>query len=330
MADSLNRMVQERRGMLPPYHRGWADFLTAMLAGDGSRAYTAVRATAELAPYARAWYNAGYVAIALDRPQEALDALDHLDPDRGDMRGWSSYWTQRTHALHLLGAHDRELEAARAMRARFPDRRVGLVLEARALAALGREAAIDSVLLLAQPLPPTTYWSQGAAMVVAAEELIAHGQPTSGRRRMEGAVQWFRSQLAVTPDERGHRYWLASALYHLGQWEASEALFSELARLEPDRLQYRGLAAVAAARTRAPDAERLIGVAQPHERGTHTGFRARVAAARGDGPRAAALFADAVRDGVDGLAWWHATAYLDLVPLQSMRDAMPGSLRVRR
>ncbi|MGH7719097.1 MAG: hypothetical protein ACREON_09675, partial [Gemmatimonadaceae bacterium] len=64
-----------------------------------------------------------------------------------------------------------------------------------------------------------------------------------------------------------------------------------------------------------------------YERGDHTAFRARLAAIRGDQKRAASLFADAIRMGVDGLPWLHASAHVDLTLLAAVRSSLPVSLR---
>ena len=90
------------------------------------------------------------------------------------MRDWPTYWSQRAYAAHLLGDHDRERSYARTMRARHPDQRVSWVIEARALAAMGRGQALDSLFVAAATLDPDVYWSQGAMYVVAGEELAAH------------------------------------------------------------------------------------------------------------------------------------------------------------
>jgi len=326
-ADSMLQALRPQRAALSAYHRGWSDFLEAMLVSDGPRALESIRLTAALAPQSRAAYDLARVSLEMDRPHEAREVLDRLSPDRGDMRGWSSYWTQRTHALHLLGEHARELEDARELRARFPARRVALALEARALAAMGRDAAIDTLLAGARALPPTTYWSQGAALVVAGEELVAHGRAAEGRKRLEQAVDWFTRQLAVTPGDRAHREWLASALYDLGRWQESSALFASLRRDFPERLKYRGLAALAAARVGRADADSLLGAPAPHEVGTHTAYRARLAAVRGDPARAAALLADATRAGVGALPWLHAEGHMDLALLAGVRELLPVSVR---
>jgi tetratricopeptide (TPR) repeat protein len=266
-------------------------------------------------------------ALDTDQPEEALAALERIDPDRGELRGWSSYWTQLSYALHLTGAHERELAATRALRARYPDRSVGLVLEARALGALGRDGAVDSLIVANADVPTSTYWSHGAAYVVAGEELLAHGHPLAAARLFRSGEAWLRQQLVITPDERVHRYWLGSVLYDLREWSAAAEALRELARDFPERLQYRGLAAVSLARIGDPRAEAVLGDAAPHERGDHAHFRARLAAVYGDTTRAAALFAEAARMGMDGLPWLHASAYHDLLLLRGVQAALPKSLR---
>lgn len=326
-AAALYRTVAARRATLNHYEQLWTDYLGAVLSGDGIRAHTFVRQAAELAPNSRMSYSLAVAALSIDRPAEALATLEKIDPDRGDLRGWSSYWTQLTHALHLTGAHDREREAARALRMRFPDRRVGLVLEVRAVAADGDTAAVEALLAQGEALAPATYWSQAAALVTAGEELIAHGRPASGRRYLERAIQWCHSQLEVVPGYESHRYWLGSALYDLGRWQEAAPIFQELRQEFPARLDYQGLAVLARARLLGKSAGDAMGDWRLAERGRHTFFRARLAAVNGDIDRALALVGEAVAAGVDGLPWMHAAAYNDLELLGARRTSLPQSLR---
>ena len=327
--DVVLRLARARRGELSEYDRAWQEFLEQRLAGNGDRALLAIRRAAESAAGSRALYAYAQLANYTDRPREALDALRRLDPDRGAMRGWSSYYTELTHALHLLGEHERELAAARQLRARFPERRVGLSLEVRALGALGRAAVIDSLITAALPLSPADYWSQGAAMVIAGEELMAHGRQAEGTAYLRRAVAWLDAQLGMAPTDRSHRYWMGSALYDLGRYAEAAPHFEGIARDYPERIQFRGLVAVTAARLGATtaEAEARLGPSAPHERGEHTAWRARIAAVRGDARSAASLFAEAIRLGVTGLPWWHATAHNDLVLLRDVRGSLPGALK---
>jgi len=328
-ADSLVRLLRGRTAPLGEYHRHWLATLAARLEGDGQGALAAARRAAASAPAGQAGYNVAHLALEVDRPAEALAVLERLDPERGELRSWSSYWTQLTHALHLLGHHERELVAARTLRTRFPDRRVGIVLEARALAALGRIGALDTLAAGTADLAPSTYWSQGAAEVVAGEELLAHGRRIDGRARLERAAAWLSARLAERGDttaRAAHRYWLGSALYNLGRPADALPHFRALVRHQPERLDYRGLLALAETRLGRRDAEARLAEAQPRSRGGALAFRARLAAVRGDTTAALALFADAVSAGVAGLPWLHASANADLEMLGGARIGLPGSL----
>ena len=331
-ADTVLRMLRARRAALSEYHRHVSESLEALLAADGERYVASLRRAVTIAPGSRAAYNLAMGLMSIDRPVEALALLDSLDPDRGEMRGWSSYWTQLTHARHLTGAHEKEVDAARALRVRFPDRRVGIVLEARGLAALGWYSALDSLIDSTLALPPTTYWSQGAAMIVAGEELVAHGDSARGRAWLERGAAWLDQQLAVDATHSGHRYWLGSALYDLGRWREAARTFESLVEEFPDNLSYRGPHALAVARADGPaDGERRFADAPATDLGDHFVVRARLAAIAGDIPRASSLLADAKRHGIGGMAWLHATGRPELDAIERAGGVVPVSLAgVRR
>lgn len=315
--DSTLGSLRQRRLPISPYHEHQVQQLEAMLAGDGEAALRAIRRAYDMSPAGRAGYNVGVLEIRLNRPRDALRTLEQLDPDHGSLLGWSSYWTQLAHAHHLLGDHARELAAAREMRARFPDRRVALALETRALAAAGLVAEVDSAIVRGAGQSPDTYWSAGAAMVIAGEEFLAHGREADGRAILRRAVSWFANQLARTPDHEDHRYWIGLALYNLGEWTDAAPYFRTLTRDVPGRFVYRGLAALTAARLGQPGADTLLGPPPSHNRSEYLTFRARIAAVQGDVDRAFSTFAEAFRSGFEGFPWIHATAVRDLEPLRA-------------
>jgi len=316
-ADTALQVARRSRSSLSEYHDLLVQYFDALLTSDGQRALDVIRRASAIAPGARGNYNLAVAALSANLPREALTALEALDPDRGTMRGWSSYWTQLGHALHLLGEHRRELDAARSMRARYPDRSFGYILVVRALGALGRTTEIDSVLVAMSTVAPNTYWSQGAAMVVAGEELQAHGFRQEAGRYFERATHWLANQLVRDPEHRAHRYWLGSARYDAGRFAEAAPYFQALAREFPDRAEYRGWAAVTLARRGQPDeALRSLGDPPHYLPGSHSIFRARIAAIAGDGDRAFDLFSEALRQGVDGFPWVHASAFHDLEALR--------------
>lgn len=317
LADSLVQAVLERRGALDPYHLAITENIEASLRGDTPGALAASRRATELAPGSRARYNLALALATLNRPAEALAQLDSLDPDRGPMRGWPAYWSQRSYSLHLLGRHDEELAAAEEMHARHPEQRVAWVVMARAHAAAGELAALDSVLARAEALPPDVYWSQGAMRVVAGEELLAHGRPDDALRYLAAGERWLRERLAAVPDQDDHREWLVSALMGQQRWDDAERLVTQRLRELPGHTTTRGLGAVLA--TRRGDrvrAEALLSSVDPWDRGTMLMFRARVAAVVGQRDSALAYLREAVATGVGSWHWVHGAAWHDLATLR--------------
>lgn len=317
LVDTLLAELDRRRGELNEYEDYQRQYLAAVMGSDAPRALTAIRAAARVAPGTRAGYNAALTALTLNRVEEAHAHLQALDPERGLMRGWSSYWTQLTHALHLLARHEEELAAARTARTRYPDRRVNLVLESRALAALGRTPDLDSLLAASEALPTDTYWSQGAMMIIAGEELMVAGRPEDGEAYLRRAIEWLRPRVSEPGTSYGHRQWLAAALYHLGEDDEAGRVLALLRAERNDELRFRGRAALVVARRQgAAAALRLLGEPRGHEIGEHTLYRALIAAIVGDADRAIGLLTEALGRGIDGWAWVHTAAWRDLAPLQ--------------
>lgn len=312
VADSLVSRARAQRRELGVYNESSLRFIEALSQGDGRKARDAIRRAAELSPNSRAGFDLAAALLNAGFAREALEQLRKMDPDRGAMRGWSSYWTQLSHAAYLIGDYDGSIRAAREMQRRYPDRRVAQVLEARALAAAGDTRRLDSALTAWESLPSNVYWSQGGAMIVAGEELIRRGEVENGRRYSERGVAWLMSRLVATPNDRGHRDWLINGLYDLGRDDEARVAIESLAREFPDRLRFRGLAAMLAIRRgdRA-GAEAWLKGTTPREAGELLGYRARMAAIQGDTEGAVALLTNALDQGIEGFSWLPGTAYRD-------------------
>ena len=314
--DTLLTELRRRDLPLAPYHELMGEYLRALLRGDGLRALATIRQAEQAGPHPRGGYAVAWAALNVYRPYEAREVLRRLDPTQGMLRSWAPYWTQRAHAEHLVKDHDAELATVRAMRAQHPDSRVAAVLEVRAAAALGRDALVDSLLDAAASLPPDSYWSYGAALVVAGEEFAAHGRGFRSNAYYKRAIAWLGTQLARDPRSRVHRYWLGSALYDAGRWPEAEPWFASLARDFPDRLDYRGMYALCRARGgHHADAARILGPRPAYNPGAHTVMRARLAAVAGHDDEALTLLSQAVAEGYEGWAWFHAVAFRDMSPL---------------
>ena len=97
LTDSIVREIHLREAKLGDYQRLRLESLDALVAGDGEAEVIALRKASAEAPASMATYNLAVASLATDRPDEALRALESLEPERGDMRGWSSYWTTARH-----------------------------------------------------------------------------------------------------------------------------------------------------------------------------------------------------------------------------------------
>ena len=314
-ADTLIQQALLRRASLNAYYASLAEYLAAVIDGDNVRALRELSQSTDVAPGSYAAYNSAYRLQQLNRPAEADSVLAAMNPDRGPMRDWPAYWSQRAYNNHLLGRHGTELELARAMRVRHPTQRVTWVIEARALAALGRTADLDSALVAARSLEPDVYWSRGAMLVVAAEELRMHGG-TGAEQRYEEAVQWLEERVGVNPEYSGHWYWLACALSGLQQPDSAERVLRRLDRADPGRTVTRGqIAALAARRGDAAEANRWLAGAPRHQKGAALFFRARVAAILGNEPEAVHYLDEALKVGIENWHWALHEAWRDFAPL---------------
>ena len=312
--DSALAYLEVRRDRLTEYHDLRRRSMAAQRQGDGERAYRLELRRAELAPTPLGSYNAAHLANDLNRPDEASRLLLALDPNAPGIRGWAQYWTQLAHAHHELERYEQELEAAREMWARFPERRIATVLAARALAAAGRRAELDSLFAALRLLPVDTYWSLGAALVVAGEETRAHtGDAAVAEHYLADAVAWLEARLEQNPDDRSHRYWLASAHYDLEDFAEAARLFEALRADYPDRTDYRTGALVARAQLEGPESGRtLLREEGAPMHGHEFVALARLEAAGGNADRALSLLTEGLRRGISGRPWLHATSLPDL------------------
>ncbi|MGI9627646.1 MAG: tetratricopeptide repeat protein, partial [Longimicrobiales bacterium] len=186
-------------------------------------------------------------------------------------------------------------------------------LRARALAAQGREAELQSHLDEVRVLPRQTYWSYGAALVAAGQEFQAHGSRQDGEEALQAAARWLEAELETDPTYRGHRFWLAEAYYSLGAWTEAEDRLRALVEDFPERAGYRGLLALATARVTGDRA-----LAEPHldpspqySQGDQLTFHARLAFILGDEDRGLSLLNEAIRSGVDDFSWLHSRGAVD-------------------
>jgi DNA-binding SARP family transcriptional activator/TolB-like protein len=337
-ADSLVQIVDRHRDRLAPLDRHHLELVRSYLRGDLGEALQHSRAMVRLAPESEWLYNLGRDALEFDRPGEAVEALERIDPERWAMKGWVYYWNVLALAHHVLGDHREELRVARRARAMHPGHAIPLNAEIRALAALGREAEVlalveETVALSPPPaslgFPHTPKLVPPDVMEIAALELRAHGRTEAAGWVLRRAIEWHESRAAGDGIDARGRYSLARLMYRSGRWTEAQRLFEALRAEEPGATDYLGYLGVIAARRgdRAGAqqiAETLRTLGLPYLLGKNTYWRARIAALLGEQERAVELLAQAQSEGTGYIVQYHREA-----DFESLRDYPPFRARLQ-
>ncbi len=246
-ADSIAHTLLRRVASVGPADRYFVRWLAADIDGPRVDALEALRKSDALVPGTLWSFQHAWEANQLNRPREALAALQRVDT-AGEARSFSNYWFQLTMAYHLLGDYDAELRAAKMARRAVPSTPSPLGYEARALIAAGKldeaRKIVDSVSAQLTRDPETPVRLLGDIATWAAW----HGHPELSREIAERSVRIAANH--SSPDQKtvAHRAALARALYVSGRWTDSKQLFENLIRTDSARLSYRGQLGVLAAR----------------------------------------------------------------------------------
>ena len=92
-----------RRQRLTPAENAILDGLEANLRGDRQGRVRAARDLARLTPGSFEGYTLlADMTLSIGEPKQAIDALSHVDPDRGFLLFSAIYWQTMTRSLHEL------------------------------------------------------------------------------------------------------------------------------------------------------------------------------------------------------------------------------------
>jgi tetratricopeptide (TPR) repeat protein/tRNA A-37 threonylcarbamoyl transferase component Bud32/TolB-like protein len=324
-ADTLLMTIRPQVQRLIPIERVTFEWVAAGIRGDRAAQLRWADEGFRLEP--RNWaYPFGLTLMRSNRPRRALEVLRLYDRDTPFGRNWPGYWQRSGNAHHLLGEYLRELKLAQRWRAGNAPQLRDLTLELRALAALGRLAEVEQLLDLSSSLQ---LLGQGRARrsaalvaVVTAQELRSHGHREAANTVLDRTIARFRSGAAEDADA----YTLGRALYLRERWADARAVFDSLHRAQPQNVDYLGY--LSATYARLGDRERaatldsqLASVNQPYVRGSHTRWRAQVAAVLGDRERAVRLLRQAADEDIPVGIELHAEidfeALLEYPPFQA-------------
>lgn len=324
-AESLLSELERRRGELSPYESYRVDQLIAITNGDLDAAYYAAHQASSISPEFGPVVDGAVYAIALNRPQEGIEALQTIDTSRV-LIGWTQYWERLTSARHMLGDHDEELKEILEARAIYPNSPLLIFAEARVRAALGdldgiHQLTDDAIRLGVQP-----GWTLGGLLRVAGEELIAHGKVDAGQETLARAINWYQNRPPRELEAVSHS--LASTFLSAGRVDEAIVLLEPLQQKYPDRLFILGALGVARAlQGDRAEAERisaqLEGIDVPYTFGSVSALQAQIAAALGNKDQAIVFLRRAFSEGTSMDDWIHREpAFRSLVDHRPFRKLL--------
>ncbi len=323
-ADSLVRSVDLRRERLLPLDRYLLDFVTGLLRGEYVAAHEAARQALLISPGGGWWeYQAGWTALAANRPRATVDHLQRLNPEQASVREWPYLWTSLSEAEHLLGNLREELRVATRGREQHPARLSILDNEVRARAALGRVEEVMSLLDGSDSLPDEAGFGRWDLMIAAALEFRAHGHDEAFRATVQRTLGWLDSRSAEEKARPERLFQLARTLYYAERWEEAMGLLRGLSADSPFAIARWGWVGVTDARLgNATGAQRmnslLAAIGQAQLYGEALAWRARIAAVSGRPAEATELLAQAIREGLRWGVWVHRD-----IDLESLREYEP-------
>jgi tetratricopeptide (TPR) repeat protein len=288
---AANAVAQEAiRRPLTPFEQALFDYLAALASGNWPSLYEAAQRVAAAAPGSEWLILLGRGAYVVGRAREAARVFASLDPDMGWLARDRYWWLQYLFSLHLTGEYERELAIASEMMRRWPTDRILLQAYLIPLAALGRTAAVDSVVDAALALKFRAGWVDEQPMLQTVGELEAHGYREAARGVAERTVELYR--------ERGAPVW-PDFLYAAGRVDEALAEAERLARKDTtDRGARTWVAVIAAERGDRATARRIDAQLARHRDvpwDIEALDRARIAAALGERAKAVQFLRDVIR-----------------------------------
>ena len=312
-------IIERTQERLTPFMKRRLDAQRAAVAGANEEWHSALVDIARFTPNLEAPVDLGFAALWTNRPREAVDVYRRSFP-------WEFFVNPSTPggtmlvmvlagALHVLDEHEEELKEAQRGRSTYRHLLNLNAYEARALVALGRadetEKLIGDMLTMpAKSAYPASPWilpkgTPGYVMLVAAQELRAHGHREDALKMAGRAVDWYRLRIGEEAREEDTRSGLGNALYQAERWQEAKAVFTALAAEHPESIAYKGCLGTLAARRgdrveAMRIAEELRALDRLYQYGTNTFRSARILSLLGERERAFTLLREAVAQGYIG------------------------------
>jgi tetratricopeptide (TPR) repeat protein len=301
--DSIADVLAARVRQVAPYDQHWVARKVAECRGDRAAQYREARELLHLNPLSEsATVSLAQAATAVGRPREALGLLEPPDDEGRAAHSEWRYFATMAAVLHLLGNHPQELKVSERGRRQHPGQHFMLWSEVRALAALGRTGDLQARLDESVALPAQTFPTPGSIMLVAAQELEAHGRADEARAVWEQAVAWVQRHPHPEHLSPTRRAIPVAVFYGAGRLRQADSAAQALAKQYPERPESQAwLGFLAARQGKRVEAERIAARLAtrkgPYLRGHHTIGRAAIAAALGQRDSAVILLQHSLEEG---------------------------------
>ncbi len=317
-SDSILHIVEADPSGLSPAERAVTEWTRGSLAGDHATMYRSAKRMVEVEPSMTMLWILGFETARDNRPREALEIMERVDPRSIQMDGNPMFWESKTDAQHMIVRHDLELTSARAARRQYPANLCTLYYEAVALAALKRTTEAEQLLHLSADLQPLPCVTPGVLAREVALEMRVHGDSTGARRAIAWAVHWY--ELLPRSQQLAQRRDYAEALYAAERWSDAGRVLNDVCRETLSALDCLGLSGAIAARlgerAKAKQiAEQIAGLPYypPRLEGDALLLRSYIAAVLGEKELAVALLRQSMGKGIYYSSILHRQADLQLL-----------------
>ncbi|MGE5237108.1 MAG: protein kinase domain-containing protein [Acidobacteriota bacterium] len=318
--EAMRLHLQENQDKFGPTDRVMLQYYDAQLHGRTLETYRRARELLALAPHDFTYiFGAAVLAQNLNRPREALDCVGDVEKIDWKILG---RWIQGTWLLnvasfchHLLGEDEAALAVAEFGERLYPDMLNVRADKVRALAALGRIADVDRTIAESLTIRSQTEMP-GSVMIMAAEELRAHGHADDAHRIAAQCAEWYAGLTGVeathasVPSARAECLWLAE------RWQDARAYVVAVADGRPTNPVLAGYGGILAAKTGDRAAAQTVETQlalldDTASRGRFSWLRACIVAQLGDRDRAVGLLRDALGHGFTDVAALHVYVFLE-------------------
>ncbi|MCK5379384.1 MAG: tetratricopeptide repeat protein, partial [Acidobacteria bacterium] len=324
-AASTFRQSEGQRAQLTSYERLFIRIASAFNENRYSEGLRDAREALDLAPSdGLMTFQVGILALMLNRPHEAIEALTDFDPGLVPSREFN-LWRLRgmARAHYTLGEFEQELEIILRARKEFPNNGGVAIHKVRALSALGRLDEVDQ--LIEQSLSEQLGVTPAGLAIEASIELRARGHRQESLDYANHALDRTKIQGRENPTDR------ARALLCAERWDEARRAYEQLAAEKPDEWSYQAQLGIIAAR--AGEREEALRISNElatvrevarWENGWPAYYRTRIAAVLGDREQSIALIHEAIDQG-----FWHFDHLRRDMDLESLRDYPPFQELIR-